>query len=111
VAQSGLAGWQQVYGTAQSATSRSPQGHMISSLKGYKAKIIISTRSKRKAAALCNALAPDLRLLPKTNSRAEISLRSPDVILEIETSNIASLRASINSYLGLADASRKCLTL
>ena len=85
---------------------------MTSSLKGYKAKIKVSAKSKYKAAAVCNALAPDLHVIPKTNSsRTEISLKNSDIILKIETSDIASLRASVNSYLRLADTSYKCLAL
>ena len=111
VAQSDSAGWQQAYGTALNATSRSRQGHMTLNLKEYKARIKVSAQSKRVAAAVRNALAPDLQLMPKTDARAEISLKNSDVIFKIETSDIASLRASINSYLRLADASYKCLTL
>jgi tRNA threonylcarbamoyladenosine modification (KEOPS) complex Pcc1 subunit len=110
-AQSDSAGWQQVYGIALNATSRSRQGHMTFNLKEYKAKIKVSAKSKRVAAAVRDALAPDLQLMPKTDGRAEISLKNSDVIFKIETSDIASLRASINSYLRLADASYKCLTL
>jgi tRNA threonylcarbamoyladenosine modification (KEOPS) complex Pcc1 subunit len=108
---SGLVALQQGYGTALSATARSRQAHMTLSLKSYKAKIKVSTRSRRVAAGICHALAPDLRLVPSTGSRAEISLKNSEVIFKIETSDIASLRASINSYLRLADASYKCLTL
>jgi tRNA threonylcarbamoyladenosine modification (KEOPS) complex Pcc1 subunit len=111
VAQSDSAGWQQVYGTALNATSRSRQGHMTLNLKGYKARIKVSAKSKRIAVAVCDALEPDLQLMPKTDSRAEISIKNSDVIFKIETSDIASLRASINSYLRLAAASYKCLTL
>jgi tRNA threonylcarbamoyladenosine modification (KEOPS) complex Pcc1 subunit len=111
VAQSDSAGWQQVYGTAINATSRSRQVHMTLNLKGYKARIKVSAKSKRIAVAVCDALEPDLQLMPKTDSRAEISIKNSDVIFKIETSDIASLRASINSYLRLAAASYKCLTL
>ena len=111
VAPSGSAAWQQGYGTALSATARSLQGHMTLNLKNYKARVKICTRSKRTAAGISRALAPDLRLMPSTRSRAEISLKNSEVILEIETGDIASLRASINSYLRLAGASYRCLTL
>ncbi len=111
MAPSGSAAWQQGYGTALSATARSLQGHMTLNLKNYKARVKVFTRSKRAAAGICRALAPDLRLMPSTRSRAEISLKNSEVILEIETGDIASLRASINSYLRLADASYRCLTL
>lgn len=111
MARLGSAAWQQGYGTALSATARSLQGHMILNLKSYKARIKVTTTSKRVAAGICHALAPDLPLMPSTGCRAEISLKNSEVIFKIETRDIASLRASINSYLRLADASYKCLTL
>jgi tRNA threonylcarbamoyladenosine modification (KEOPS) complex Pcc1 subunit len=111
VVQSSSAAWQQAYGTALSATARSRQGHMTLNLKSYKARIKVSTRSKGVAAGICHALAPDLRLTSLTGSRAKIFLKGSEVIFKIETSDIASMRASINSYLRLADASYKCLTL
>jgi tRNA threonylcarbamoyladenosine modification (KEOPS) complex Pcc1 subunit len=49
--------------------------------------------------------------MPATDCIPEISIKSSKVIYKIETDDIASLRASINSYLRLADASYKCLTL
>jgi tRNA threonylcarbamoyladenosine modification (KEOPS) complex Pcc1 subunit len=79
--------------------------------KSYKARITVSTKSSRIAASICHALAPDLRLMPASDCIPEISIKSSKVIYKIETSDIASLRASVNSYLRLADASYKCLTL
>ena len=111
MARSDSAGWQWVYGIALSATSRSRQGHMTLNLKGYKSKIKVSAKSKRIATAVCNALAPDLHLISKADGRAEICLKDSIIIFKIETSDIASLRANINSYLRLVDASYKCLTL
>lgn len=80
-------------------------------LKSYKAKIRISTKSRRVATSIRDALAPDLKRLPKTEGRARISLKDSDVVFTIETADIASLRASINSYIRLADASYKCITV
>ena len=111
VAQSGSVAWQQGYGTALSVTARSLQGHLTLNLKSYKARIRVSTRSKRVAAGIFHALAPDLRHMSSTSYRAEIFLRNSQVFLKIQTSDTASMRASINSYLRLADASYKCLTL
>ena len=111
VAQSGSVAWQQGYGTALSVTARSLQGHLTLNLKSYKARIRVSTRSKPVAAGIFHALAPDLRHMSSTSYRAEIFLRNSQVILKIQTSDTASMRASINSYLRLADASYKCLTL
>lgn len=80
-------------------------------LQSYRAKIRVSAKSRRAAASIRDALAPDLKRLPKTEGRAEISLKNSDVIFTIETGDIASLRASINSYIRLADASYRCITL
>jgi tRNA threonylcarbamoyladenosine modification (KEOPS) complex Pcc1 subunit len=84
---------------------------MTLKLKSYKARIKVSTTSKRKAAAICQALAPDIRLPPSNDARAEIFLKNSEVIFKIETNDIASMRATMNSYLRLADASYKCLSL
>jgi tRNA threonylcarbamoyladenosine modification (KEOPS) complex Pcc1 subunit len=111
VARSGSVAWQQGYGTALSVTARSLQGRTTLNLKSYKARIKVSARSKRVVAGIYHALAPDLRLMSSTSSRVEIFLKNSQLIFEIETSDIASMRASINSYLRLADASYKCLTL
>lgn len=80
-------------------------------MKNCRARIRVSAKSRRAAASIRDALAPDLKRLPKTEGRAEISLTDSDVVFEIETPDIASLRASINSYIRLADASYKCTTL
>jgi tRNA threonylcarbamoyladenosine modification (KEOPS) complex Pcc1 subunit len=82
---------------------------MIYNLKSYKAKIKVSTRSKRLAACIYDALAPDLRILRASDSRSALSLKETHVVFKIATSDIASLRASVNSYLRLADVSYKCL--
>lgn len=79
--------------------------------KSYKARIKVSPKSRRAGASIRDALAPDLKRLPKTEGTAEISLKNSDVIFTIETNDISSLRASINSYLRLADASYKCIVV
>ncbi len=79
-------------------------------LKSCKAKVRLSPKEKRAADSIRSALAPDLPRLPKDEGRATISLQNSDVIFKIETDDIASLRASINSYLRLADASYRCIT-
>lgn len=85
--------------------------HTTLTLKNYRARIRISTKSRRAAISIRDALAPDLARLPKTDGRVKISLKNSDVIFDIETADIASLRASLNSYIRLADASYKCITL
>jgi len=84
---------------------------MTLSLTSYKARVVLSTTSKHMTACICDALAPDLRLLPSTDSRAELSLRETELVFNLEAADLASLRASINSYLRLADASYRCLAL
>ncbi|MGI0048028.1 MAG: KEOPS complex subunit Pcc1 [Nitrososphaera sp.] len=79
--------------------------------KSYRARIKLSAKSRRVATSIRDALAPDLKRLPKTEGRAEISLKNSDIVFTIETNDIASLRASVNSYLRLADASYRCITL
>jgi len=76
-----------------------------------RARIRISAKSRRAAASIRDALAPDLKRLPKAEGRAGIFLKNTDVIFDIETRDVASLRASVNSYVRLADASYRCLTL
>jgi tRNA threonylcarbamoyladenosine modification (KEOPS) complex Pcc1 subunit len=84
---------------------------MTLNLKSYKSRIKISSRSKHVSAGICNALAPDLRLIPSGDCKVDVSQKKAEVVFNIETRDIASLRASINSYLRLADASYKCLTV
>lgn len=80
-------------------------------LKNCRARIRISVKSRRSAASIYDALVPDLKRLPKTEGRTEISLENSDIIFEFETLDIASLRASVNSYIRLAEVSYKCITL
>ena len=84
---------------------------MILNLKNYKAKVVITTISERAAAAISDALAPDLHLLASTESRAELTVGERKLVFTIETVDPAALRANINSYLRLAEASFRCLTL
>ena len=74
------------------------------------AEIRISAKSEKIASSVCSALAPDLKRLPKDEGRATISLSGSSVVFKIETHDLATLRASVNSYLRLADASYRCLT-
>jgi tRNA threonylcarbamoyladenosine modification (KEOPS) complex Pcc1 subunit len=86
------------------------QGHTTLTLKSCKAKIRLSSDGKRAVNSIRAALTPDLSRLPKEEVRAFISLENSDIFFRIETDDIASLRASINSYLRLADASYRCIT-
>lgn len=61
------------------------------------------------ARSIYSALAPDMPKLKGKGERLAISQKGPSVIFKIETDDIASLRANINSYLRLADASYRCI--
>ncbi|HEX2170298.1 MAG TPA: KEOPS complex subunit Pcc1 [Nitrososphaera sp.] len=84
-------------------------------MKSYKAKIRVSTTSERIAAGIYHALAPDLCMMPASSSTTSttttLSLKETHVVFQIETRDIASLRANVNSYLRLADTSYKCLAV
>ena len=84
---------------------------MTLTLKGCKSEIKVSAKSKEIAAAVYHALAPDLSLMSKTECRAETCLENSKFVFRIETNDIATLRANINSYLRLAEASYNCLML
>jgi tRNA threonylcarbamoyladenosine modification (KEOPS) complex Pcc1 subunit len=84
---------------------------MISNLKSYKARIRISTKSKDIAASVSKALEPDLRFIPATQCVAEMYLENTEILFKINASDIASLRAIVNSHVRLADVSYRCLTL
>lgn len=72
--------------------------------------------SDRIAQCVCLALKPPrtLSLQPTIPSNLDPNVRvrsdgKSNVFIEIESDDIPSLRASINSYLRLADASYKCI--
>ena len=72
--------------------------------------------SDRIAECVCVALKPPrtLSLKPTIRSNMDPNVRvrsdsKSDVFIEIESNDIPSLRASINSYLRLANASYKCI--
>lgn len=64
-----------------------------------------------KARSIYSALAPDLEKLQGKSESLELKQSSAGIVFSIETDDIASLRANINSYLRLVDASYRCLTV
>ena len=83
-------------------------------LKNYKARIQISFkapvyRSSLIAKSIYSALNPDTKFSSDSGLRARISVDISNVFIEIETNDIPSLRAAINSYLRLANASYRCI--
>lgn len=81
----------------------------ILTLKSYKASIKLLSKDKHIAASICTALVPDLESLQKDEDRVEVFLDGPSIVFKIETENIATLRASLNTYLRLSAASYECL--
>ena len=92
--------------------SKLPQAHMTLTLKNCRAKIRLSTKSKRAANSICAALSPDLSWIPKESGKggSKIFINNYDVFFKIGVvDDVATLRAIINSCLRLADASYRCL--
>ncbi len=75
--------------------------------KRCRAKITI--RAGRKAGPVYSAIAPDMKKLQGKDEKLVMSLHSTFIAFSIETDDLASLRANVNSYLRLADASLKCI--
>lgn len=122
-----------VYGIARNVTTRLQGGLTTSRPKSCTAKIQLSlgkkeTKLKRKGIvqSISIALKPPMTLssssgaplsspTPRANlTNLDINAKvscddSSDVFIEIESDDIPSLRASINSYLRLADASYRCI--
>jgi tRNA threonylcarbamoyladenosine modification (KEOPS) complex Pcc1 subunit len=54
-------------------------------------------------------MAPDVPKLQGKGERLALSQKGSSIIFKIATDDLASLRANINSYLRLADASYRCI--
>jgi tRNA threonylcarbamoyladenosine modification (KEOPS) complex Pcc1 subunit len=75
------------------------------------ARIVISAKSKRMAHSIRDALAPDFLMFSLKGEIAKISLKGSKILVEFQSQDVSSLRASVNSVLLLAGASIRCLTL
>lgn len=69
----------------------------------------ITIRAGKSAKPVYAALFPDMKKLQGKNECLDMSLQGSFITFSIETDDIASLRANVNSYLRLADASFKCI--
>jgi KEOPS complex subunit Pcc1 len=65
--------------------------------------------SEPAAKSIYLALSPDMKKLEGTGERLALSRKGSSIIFKVETDDIASLRANINSYLRLVDASHRCI--
>lgn len=77
----------------------------------YAAEIVISIGSTRVAGSVCAALSPDFGTLSSSGENAKIRHRGQSVVINFESGDLASLRASLNSAILLAGACIRCLTL
>ena len=76
--------------------------------KSCQAEICIRT-SGPAARSIFLALSPDLKKLEGTNERLAMSRKGSSIIFNVESDDIASFRANVNSYLRLVDASHRCI--
>jgi tRNA threonylcarbamoyladenosine modification (KEOPS) complex Pcc1 subunit len=113
---------QQGSGIAQNVITRLQLEHIVLTLRNCKARIQISfkgrsfspSKSNLMAKSISFALNPSSFLSSSSASNFETSTRiyhdnNSNVFVEIESKDIPVLRASINSYLRLADASYQCI--
>lgn len=63
------------------------------------------------AYAISEALAPDLKQNDEKDGKAMLSTSGSYISINIEAADVATLRATLNSYILLADASYRCLAL
>jgi tRNA threonylcarbamoyladenosine modification (KEOPS) complex Pcc1 subunit len=104
----------QAYGIAQNANTKLLLGHMMSISKDYKARIQISFeapahKSTLIAKCIYSALNPDAEISFDSGAITRISVHIRSLSIEIETDDIPSLRAIVNSYLRLVNTSYKCI--
>ena len=77
------------------------------------AKSASSPHDSAVLASMYSALKPDVGAkgkLSEPGTKAEIALERNSIIFGIESKDLATLRATLNSYLRLADASYKCIS-
>jgi tRNA threonylcarbamoyladenosine modification (KEOPS) complex Pcc1 subunit len=102
-------------GIVQNAIIKLQLGHMTSIPKNYKASIQISFKNMPTslhtpiAKCICSALIPDIKISFYSREKINISSDISNVFIEIQTDSIPNLRATINSYIRLINASYKCI--
>ncbi|MEW5841170.1 KEOPS complex subunit Pcc1 [Nitrososphaera sp.] len=78
--------------------------------KSCRAEIRIGKLAPAAAADIIySALAPDVHKLAEKGERTAFSRTGSSLVFKIETGDIASLRANVNSFLRLVDASYRCI--
>lgn len=94
------------YGIVQNVVLKWPRELMISAHRRCRSEIRFSFQDNRRARhiaeAAFSALRPDTKYFSKDNSsKSNIFLDSRMIRIQVEANDIPSLRASLNSYLGL----------
>jgi len=94
------------YGIVQNVVLKWPRELMISANRRCRSEIRFSfqdnLRARHVAEAAFSALRPDTKYFSKDNSsKSNIFLDSHMIRIQVETNDIPSLRASLNSYLRL----------
>ncbi|KXH77082.1 MAG: hypothetical protein AM326_05810 [Candidatus Thorarchaeota archaeon SMTZ-45] len=82
---------------------------MGSSIVSGKSVIEIPVDSKQTAEILLAALKPETRSSPSERATTQVSVRDKVLIIEIEASDITSLRAAMNSYIAWVSACIKSI--
>jgi tRNA threonylcarbamoyladenosine modification (KEOPS) complex Pcc1 subunit len=104
----------QVYGIVQNAITKLQLGRTMSTSKNCKAKIQISFKTSTSKSSLIvksihSALNPDIKSSSDPVVRTGAYIYNSNLYIEMETSDVPSLRAIINSYLRLTNASYKSI--
>lgn len=81
---------------------------MMLTLKSCKAKVTIRYPHHKQAKVIYCAIKPDIVPLDKPKANSSFLLVKNELILETTSSDLPALRATLNSYLRLADASFRC---
>ncbi|NOJ27322.1 MAG: hypothetical protein DA330_04855 [Nitrososphaera sp.] len=78
-------------------------------LKNCKAEIKVNLRKQSTAESIHSAILPDLKNLQASDEVLRLSLQGSVISLELQTPDLASLRANTNSFLRLVDAAYRCI--
>lgn len=77
--------------------------------KSCRAEVKVTVRGPA-ARSIYSALEPDMKKL-EGRDRLAMSLQRSSIFFKIQTDDLASLRANVNSYLRLVDASYRCISV
>jgi tRNA threonylcarbamoyladenosine modification (KEOPS) complex Pcc1 subunit len=104
----------QVYGVVQNAITKLQLGRTMSTSKNCKARIQISFKTSTSKSSLIvksiySALNPEIKSSSDLVARIGACVYNSNLYIDMETDDVPNLRAIINSYLRLANASYKSI--